>query len=68
MADLPPARLNQRNEKMQDFDVYDFLRRIDDGEFDLSLPEEIDRLSEGELEQLALVVANNVRAKAAGAG
>lgn len=53
---------------MPDFDAYEFLRRFDAGEFDLSLPKEIANLTESELEQLALIVTNNMRAKSSGVG
>lgn len=50
---------------MDEFDPYDFLRRMEEGEFDVNLPEEVDSLSADELEQLALVITGQILAKAA---
>ena len=49
------------------FDPADFLRRQEAGEFDATLPNEIDKLSLSELEELAIMLASHLRAKAAGA-
>ena len=49
------------------FDAADFLLRHEAGEFDTTLPNEIDKLSLSELEELALLLTSHLRAKAAGA-
>ena len=50
---------------MPDFNVYDFLRKMEGREFDSTFCDELDELSYSELEQFALVITNELRAKAA---
>lgn len=49
------------------FDAADFMRRQEAGEFDSTLADEIDKLSLAELEELAFLVASQLKTKAAGA-
>lgn len=54
--------------RVSEFNPEEFLRRLHAGEFDGVLLDEVDKLSEDELEQLALLLTRRMRAKAAGGG
>ena len=49
------------------FEAENFLRRLEAGEFDEDIRGEIEKLTESELEELALIVVGQLRVKAAGA-
>jgi hypothetical protein len=51
---------------MSEFNPAEFLRRLDEGEFDGVLVDEVAKLSEEEVEELALLLTREMRAKAAG--
>ena len=51
---------------MSEFNPAEFLRRLDRGEFDGVLLEEVDRLSDDELQALALLLTAQMRASAVG--
>ena len=48
------------------FNAGDFIRRLESGEFDGALGDELDKLTPFELEELALMLASRSRAKATG--
>jgi endo-alpha-1,4-polygalactosaminidase (GH114 family) len=51
---------------VSEFNPAEFLRRLDDGEFDGVLIDEVDKLSEEEVEELALMLTRQMRVEAAG--
>lgn len=49
-----------------EFNAAEFIRRLEAGEFDKTLRNEIDQLSEYEIEELAFLLTGRLRANAAG--
>jgi hypothetical protein len=52
---------------VSEFNPAEFLRLLDEGEFDGGLSDEVDKLSEEEVEAVALLLISEMRAKVAGA-